>query len=70
MKKYLYRMVLDMWSDIITKRWTSGNKNIDDCIGEFQLRAMGYDEAIEWIPFNRLSDIKEIGKRWFIQQPG
>ena len=49
----------------ITTRWTSGNKNIDDCMKEFQLRALSYEDVIEWIPFNRLSDVKEVGKGGF-----
>ena len=32
---------------------------------EFQLRAWSYKNAIEWIPFDKLSDIKEIGKDGF-----
>ncbi|RIB27355.1 kinase-like domain-containing protein [Gigaspora rosea] len=49
----------------ITTRWTSGNKDIDDCTKEFQLRAWNYENAIEWIPFNKLSDVKKIGKGGF-----
>ncbi|RIB20469.1 kinase-like domain-containing protein [Gigaspora rosea] len=49
----------------MTTRWTSKNKVIDDCMKEFQLRARAYEDAIEWIPFNRLSDVKEIGKGGF-----
>jgi hypothetical protein len=43
--------------------WTSGNKNIDDCIKEFQLKATKYEEVIEWIPFNKLVDIQTIGDK-------
>ncbi|RIB15695.1 hypothetical protein C2G38_1562241 [Gigaspora rosea] len=32
---------------------------------EFQLRVRKYEDVIEWIPFNRLSDVKEIGKGGF-----
>ena len=45
----------------ITTRWTSGNKDIDDCMKTFQLRAWSYENAIEWILFNKLSDVKKIG---------
>ncbi|RIB19457.1 hypothetical protein C2G38_2036039 [Gigaspora rosea] len=38
------------------------NKDIGDCIKECQLRAWSYENAIEWIPFDKLLDIKEIGK--------
>ncbi|RIB21036.1 hypothetical protein C2G38_2177710 [Gigaspora rosea] len=31
---------------------TSGNKDVDDCIREFQLKATEYEDVIEWIPFN------------------
>ncbi|RIB24599.1 hypothetical protein C2G38_2069612, partial [Gigaspora rosea] len=34
-------------------------------IKAFQLRASSYDDMIEWIPFDRLSDVKEIGKGGF-----
>ncbi|RIB26908.1 kinase-like domain-containing protein [Gigaspora rosea] len=50
----------------IATRWTSRNKkDIDDCIKTFQLRAMRYVDVIEWIPFDRLSEIKKIGKGGF-----
>ncbi|RIB30434.1 kinase-like domain-containing protein [Gigaspora rosea] len=41
--------------------WTSGNKDVDNCMKAFQIRAYGYEDVIEWIQFDRLSDIKEIG---------
>ncbi|RIB02870.1 kinase-like domain-containing protein, partial [Gigaspora rosea] len=46
-------------------RWTSGNKNIDDCMKAFQLRTFTYNDAIEWIPFDRLSVVEEVGKGGF-----
>ncbi|RIB27156.1 kinase-like domain-containing protein [Gigaspora rosea] len=49
----------------IATRWTSRNKEIDEFIKKFQLKTVQYIEAIEWIPFDRLSDIKEIGKGEF-----
>ncbi|RIB11711.1 kinase-like domain-containing protein [Gigaspora rosea] len=49
----------------LTTRWTIGDKDIDVCVKAFQLRADTYENAIEWIPFNRLSDVKEIGKGGF-----
>ncbi|CAG8732058.1 1136_t:CDS:2, partial [Acaulospora morrowiae] len=45
--------------------WTSESIDIDNCIKEFQSIATEYDEVIEWIPFNRLSNIREIGKGGF-----
>ncbi|RIB23032.1 kinase-like domain-containing protein [Gigaspora rosea] len=44
--------------------WTSGNKNIDDCIKELQLNATNYEDVIEWIPFNRLDNIQKIGEEF------
>ena len=44
---------------------TSGDKNIDDCIKEFQLKATAFENVIEWIPFNRLENIKVIGQGGF-----
>ncbi|RIB10678.1 kinase-like domain-containing protein, partial [Gigaspora rosea] len=49
----------------ITTKWTSRNKDIDDCMETFQLRALSYEDVIEWIPFDRLSEIKKIGKGGF-----
>ncbi|RIB22195.1 kinase-like domain-containing protein [Gigaspora rosea] len=46
-------------------RWTSGNKDIDDCMKSFQLRTWRYEDVIEWIPFDRLSIVEEIGKGGF-----
>ncbi|RIB03350.1 kinase-like domain-containing protein, partial [Gigaspora rosea] len=49
----------------IATRWTSRNKNIDDCMKIFQLRTFNYEDVIEWIPFDRLSGVKKIGKGGF-----
>ncbi|RIB04975.1 kinase-like domain-containing protein, partial [Gigaspora rosea] len=49
----------------IATRWTSGNKNIDDCIKTFRLRTFNYEDVIEWIPFDRLTGVKKIGKGGF-----
>ncbi|RIB20867.1 kinase-like domain-containing protein [Gigaspora rosea] len=48
--------------DIATQQWTSRNKNVDGCMKAFQLRTFAYEDVIEWIPFDRLSDVKEIGR--------
>ncbi|RIB21778.1 kinase-like domain-containing protein [Gigaspora rosea] len=50
---------------IITREWTSGNKDIDDCIKEFQINATEHKKVIEWIPFNKLNVIKEISEGGF-----
>ncbi|RIB00539.1 hypothetical protein C2G38_2233933, partial [Gigaspora rosea] len=39
--------------------------NIDDCIKKFQLKATEFENVIEWIPFNRLENIKVIGQGGF-----
>ncbi|RIB00027.1 hypothetical protein C2G38_2130562, partial [Gigaspora rosea] len=48
-----------------TQETRSGDKSIDDCIKEFQFNATAYEKVIEWIPFDRLVDIKIIGKGGF-----
>ncbi|RIB05358.1 kinase-like domain-containing protein [Gigaspora rosea] len=48
-----------------TQETRSGDKSIDDCIKEFQFDATAYEKVIEWIPFDRLIDIKFIGKGGF-----
>ncbi|RIB22390.1 kinase-like domain-containing protein [Gigaspora rosea] len=45
--------------------WTSGDKNVDECIKKFQLKAMSYDNVIEWIQFDKLKSIKIIGEGGF-----
>ena len=40
--------------------WTSGDKNIDDCIKELQLKATEYENVIEWIPFDKRFRDREI----------
>src|SRR6185437_12393813 len=45
-----------------TQGWTSGNKNIDDYIKEFQHKTTEYENVIEWIPFNRLDIIQKNGE--------
>ncbi|RIB15198.1 kinase-like domain-containing protein [Gigaspora rosea] len=51
--------------DITIQRWTSKNKDIDDCIKGFQIRTNKYERIIEWIPFDRLIITEEIGKGGF-----
>ncbi|KAF0408127.1 serine/threonine protein kinase [Gigaspora margarita] len=43
----------------------SGDKDVDTCIKEFQLKTTKYENVIEWIPFDRIDIIKEIGKGGF-----
>ena len=45
--------------------WTSGNKYIDNFIQESQLNAKHSNEVLEWIPYNRLTNIKYLAKGGF-----
>ena len=45
--------------------WTSGNIYIDNFILETQLNARKYYEVLEWIPYNRLTNIKYLAKGGF-----
>ncbi|RIB29769.1 kinase-like domain-containing protein [Gigaspora rosea] len=51
--------------DMTIRGWTSGNRDIDICMKEFQLRVNDYEHMIEWIPFDRLDNIKKIGEGGF-----
>ena len=46
-------------------KWTSGNKYIDKFIQDAQLTARTFHEVIEWIPYNRLRNIKYLTKGGF-----
>ncbi|RHZ87152.1 hypothetical protein Glove_40g27 [Diversispora epigaea] len=45
--------------------WTSGNDKIDKLIQDAQLNANYNWEVIEWIPYDRFKDVKQIGKGGF-----
>src|ERR1043165_5173893 len=45
--------------------WTSGNDKIDKFIQDAQLNANDRWEVIEWIPYDRFKDVKQIGKGGF-----
>src|SRR2546425_1163407 len=45
--------------------WTSGNIYIDNFIQEAQLSAKNEDHVLEWIPYNRLTNIKYLAKGGF-----
>ncbi|RHZ69942.1 hypothetical protein Glove_276g34 [Diversispora epigaea] len=45
--------------------WTSGNEKIDKFIQDAQLNANHYLYVIEWIPYDRFKDVKQIGKGGF-----
>src|SRR5438105_209655 len=46
-------------------KWTSGNKEIDEFIQNFQLNATRYEEELEWIPYEKFSDIEYLAKGGF-----
>ncbi|UZO07058.1 uncharacterized protein OCT59_027361 [Rhizophagus irregularis] len=46
-------------------KWTSGNKYIDKFIQETQQKARCEPEVIEWIPYNKLRNIKYLTKGGF-----
>ncbi|RIB26275.1 hypothetical protein C2G38_2065274 [Gigaspora rosea] len=58
----------DPWREV--QGWTSNDKDIDDCIKEFQLKATAYENVIEWIHFDRLEGPKQIGKVLYTYQLG
>src|ERR1043166_6911535 len=45
--------------------WTSGNKEIDEFIQNFQLNATCSEEVLEWIPYEKFSDIEYLAKGGF-----
>ncbi|RIB19710.1 hypothetical protein C2G38_2035848 [Gigaspora rosea] len=49
----------------VVQQITNADKNNEDCIKEFQLRAMAFEKVIEWILFNRLRSMKVIGQGGF-----
>ncbi|RHZ64772.1 hypothetical protein Glove_320g54 [Diversispora epigaea] len=46
-------------------KWTSGNDKIDKFIQDSQVNATSKNQVIEWIPYDRFKDIKEIAKGGF-----
>ena len=46
-------------------KWTSGNKFINKFIQESQLKARDYHNVLEWIPYNRLTNVKYLDKGGF-----
>ena len=46
-------------------KWTSGNKFIDKFIQESQLNAQHDLHVLEWIPYNRLTNVKYLDKGGF-----
>ena len=53
---------------MLAQSWTSsGDEKLDEIIRNTQLEAKGFDSHyyIEWIPYDDLKDIREIGKGGF-----
>ena len=48
----------------IVEGWTSGNPDIDKFIKDTMYKPEG-NEILEWIPFDRFTDIKEVGESGF-----
>src|SRR6266540_7105326 len=46
-------------------KWTSGNEHIDKFIQDAQLKARNRYEVLEWIPYDRLRNIKYHAKGGF-----
>src|SRR5947199_1761365 len=46
-------------------KWTSSNKEIDEFIQKFQLNATRWQEVLEWIPYEKFSDIEYLAKGGF-----
>ena len=54
----------------IVEGWTSGNPDIDKFIKDTMYKSAEYDENksypfLEWVPFDRFTDIKEVGEGGF-----
>ncbi|EXX52928.1 Cmk2p [Rhizophagus irregularis DAOM 197198w] len=47
------------------KNWTSGNNDIDDLIQKCQIKTIGPNYIVEWIPYNNLENIKYLTKGGF-----
>ncbi|RHZ75601.1 hypothetical protein Glove_212g161 [Diversispora epigaea] len=65
-KKYTsYKWCKPCNSKHFQNKWTSGNDKIDKFIQDAQLNANYHSEVIEWIPYDRFKDVKQIGKGGF-----
>ena len=45
--------------------WTSGNDNIDNLIQKCQMETLAPDMVVEWIPYNKLQNVKYLTKGGF-----
>ena len=46
-------------------KWTSGNKEIDEFIQNFQLNATCHEEVLEWIPYEKFENVEYLAKGGF-----
>ena len=46
-------------------KWTSGNKEIDEFIQNFQSNATRWQEVLEWIPYEKFENIEYLAKGGF-----
>src|ERR1043166_1196296 len=46
-------------------KWTSGNKEIDEFIQNFQSNATCCEEVLEWIPYEKFSNVEYLAKGGF-----
>src|SRR5687767_4487990 len=46
-------------------KWTSGNKEIDECIRNSQLNATGFHELLEWVPYDKFENIEYLSEGGF-----
>ena len=47
------------------KNWTSGNPEIDEFIQKYQLNAARSEEILEWIPYERLTNVEYLAEGGF-----
>ena len=46
-------------------KWTSGNKELDEFIQKFQSNATRKEEVLEWIPYEKFSNVEYLAKGGF-----
>ncbi|RHZ85887.1 hypothetical protein Glove_59g110 [Diversispora epigaea] len=54
-----------MFGTKVVQRWDNGNDKIDKLIQDAQINANYGLEVIEWIPYDRFKDVKQIGRGGF-----
>ncbi|CAG8595512.1 15708_t:CDS:2 [Funneliformis mosseae] len=51
--------------ELVSKKWTSGNKYVDEFLRENHRNAIDHNNYLKWVEFNSLTDIKQIGEGGF-----